>query len=440
MIEVYTTFSILAIFVFIAIHTKLFLSCKYWPFLFYLIYACIFPIASNLYLEQGVYVTEQERISYFTGSTLRLIFYDSILFITCFISLYVVKESIVKKSITKERDMTNGYCFLIKPQRYTFLLFYVVIFIEILIFLNLFMSEIPLFSSSVTRFNYWENSRFPSLRILVGNISLPIAVILGIYFMLFSNNDLHIWKRRTLVLFIIYIAYLYLIGQKFSAQLLAVYLFFLPYWVSNFKKVSSFLFSMRFLKIFIPLVIIMFGFILYKYQFTGISEMSGSALSGIFYRIFGLQGHVYWGIDEMVFQQNSYGWHYVAEFVDKGLNGLLLEMELIGPSNLSWYLDNNIRFTAGYPAIAILFHPGFAVIIQMVFGILFSLLILYTYQMLIKSYVYRSFFALMILLQFQIGLSMGDFAFLYAIKFLIPLVGLFFTQTLVYLACPKKAD
>lgn len=425
MLDIYTFVMSIIILVFISINIKLFSAYKFWPFLFYLLYAYTLPILSNLYLEQGIYITEQERYSYFTGSTFRLLFYTSIFLLICFFSLQLFQHITSKKKVFISKRISR-----IKPKSVSMSLFYIVILMEFLMYLNLFASEIPLFSPSITRFNYWESSCFPFLRQIIGNISLPIAMILGIYYMYFSNNNLYHWRKKTIFLFLLYIVYLYLIGQKFSAQFLAIYFFFLPYWVINFKKASLFLFSKRSLKYILPIGLLIFGFILYKYQFTGISEMKGSAWSGMIYRILGLQGHVYWGIDEMVFHQNLYGWHYFSEFLRDNWNGLLLEMNLIGPSNLDWYLEHNIQFTAGYPAILLLINPILAIFIQMVFAFIFSLSVFYTYTMLLYNNIVRSFFGLMIIFQIQYGLSMGNFQFFYSIKFIIPLVGILIIEIL----------
>lgn len=433
MLDIYTFFTTLVILAFIMINIKLTLSCIFWPFMFYLLYAYTLPIMSNLYLEQGIYITEQERDSFFTGSTLRLLFYTSIFFIVCFFSLQTLNHIILKK-----KTLQNEYTSKVNHKKMSLTLFYIVIFMELLMYLNLFASEIPLFSSNITRFNYWECSQFPFLRKIVGNISLPIAIILGIYYMYFSNNALYNWRKKIVLIFIIYIIYLYLTGQKFSAQFLAVYFFFLPYWITNFKKTSSFLSSIKSLKFFIPILVLVFGYILYKYQFTGISEMRGSAFSGIVYRIFGLQGHVYWGIDEMVFQQNLYGWRYFNEFLQDGLNGLLVGMKLIGPSNLDWYLENHIQFTAGYPAIILLFNPIVAIFVQVIFAFMFALSVFYTYAMLLNNNIVRSFFALMIIFQFQYGLSMGNFQFIYSVKFLIPLIGILIIEMLIIFQQKRK--
>jgi len=424
MLEIYTFFSIIVIFIFIGFNIKLFLSYKFWPFIFYLFYAYILPILSNLYLEQGIYITEQERYSYFTGSTLRLLSYTFVFFIIYYFAINIISSIAYNKKILHDNTLDT------KSKKNFFFLFYIVIILLLLMYINLLLSEIPLFSSDITRFNYWENSRFPFLVGIVGNISLPIPIILGIYYMHFSNNNSHSWKTKIIILFSIYIIYLYLIGQKFSAQFLAVYFFFLPYWVTNIKDISSSIFSYRSLKYTIPILLLLFGFIVYKYQFTGISELKGSALSGIVYRIFGLQGHMYWGIDEMVFKRNLYGWNYFQEFINNDFNGLLLEMKLIGPSNLDWYLENNIQFTAGYPGILLLFNPFLAILIQGIFAFIFSMLVLYTYSMLIKSNIIRSFFAIMVIFQFQYGLGMGNFQFLYGMKFIIPILGIVLIELL----------
>jgi hypothetical protein len=292
--------------------------------------------------------------------------------------------------------------------------------------MNLIFSPIPLFSENVNRFNYWEHAKFPILKKFFGSTALPLAIILGVYHLFFYAQNFLKLKRLVQLLFILYIVYLYLIGHKFSPQFLAIYFFFLPLWIYKIRMRISIV-NKKTILAFLTLGVFIFLFILYQYQFAGVSFLYGGAIMGILYRLFVLQGHVYWGIDEMVFLEKKYGTEYLSAFFSNKLDGLLMLMYTIGPSNLQWYLEHNVRFTAGYPALVVLFNPYYAVFLQIIFGFIVGLLIVYIYNKIKRLEIYKSIAALLILFDLYYGLSMADFRFVYSPKFLVPLIYLFLT-------------
>lgn len=421
----YTSVVVVYFFIFLYINFKLLFKNKYWPLLFMLFYAYITPIMSNLVLEYGFYIIEEERTSYFTGSTLRLLVYISIFFISFYATLKLIKNKI-----------NNNTLNIISLNKFNFILLGFATFVLVLLYINLFMSDIPLFSDSVNRFNYWERAKLPILEKILGSRSTPLAMIFGIYYFIFTVSKKIKLKRIVLYLFLFYIIYLYLLGHKLSPQLLAVYFFILPLWIYNIKtKLFQFTFKLL-LKVFI-IVFLALSIIVYYYQSTGISEMAGGPILGILYRIFVLQGHLYWGIDQMVFEDSKYGMENFEFFLDLKFDGLLELMYAIGPSNLQSYLDNNVRFSSGYPAILIFFNPYYALVAQFMIGFVLALFYAYTYSVLMGFKIYRSFASILISYYIYFGLSMGDFRFLSSVSFYIMI--LFVTATELLYVYQRKA-
>jgi len=414
--SIYTFMLLLLLGFFLIVNFRLLLSYKYWPLMFLFFYAYSLPLLSNLALEHGFYIIEQERYSFFTGSTLRLYMYVSIFFLSVFLSTKLFNSLAIPK-----QGKFSQLPFSKRLNHGILLLLYIAALIETLLYINLLLSPIPLFSENINRFNYWEHAKFPILKKIFGSIALPLAIIFGVYYLFSYVHHLSKLKRFIQLLFALYIVYLYLIGHKFSPQFLAAYFFFLPLWIYKIKMKIP-LISKKTVFNLLVIIVVAFLFILHQYQFAGVSNLYGGAILGILYRIFVLQGHVYWGIDELVFIKKKYGVEYLSDFFSNKLDGLLTLMYIIGPSNLQWYLDHNVRFTAGYPALVILFNPYYAVLLQIIFGFITGLLVIYTYNKIVNLEIYKSIASILLLFNLYYGLSMADFRFVYSPKFLIPLI------------------
>src|SRR5690606_32913810 len=254
-------------------------------FLYGLVFYQAFSIIPSLiYIEEGVLINEQGRFSFFTGATVLCIVYFIITFIVIALSF---------KSFNKRRLPVFNISFKKKKIEIKLLIAIVLIAQGLLLF-NALISPLPLFDSSVNRFSYWSTSKLPFLNTLFGNTGIFIPFALGVLFPKY--------KKFSVFMLIVFYAYNFMIGQKFSPIVSGTYSFLLPlvFYYKNslwiyFKKSFVFLFSA-----FIILCGVMYFITYNKYEetrpFANIKIYDPN--EAMLYRIFGLQGHLIWGATE----------------------------------------------------------------------------------------------------------------------------------------------
>lgn len=168
-----------------------------------------------------------------------------------------------------------------------FVLVFVLLSLLALMF-NLMMSEVPLWGG-ISRFDYWGQSKMPWLSKILGETSAVIAFCCGLLYAFAKSS----YSRFSIILFVSYLVYLILIGNKFSALFTAILTFLIPFFVSK----SRFVFSFRFVSITLLSVILAFFLVYYYYETFGndYSKLLGlSIVEAIFYRLMALQGQLFW--------------------------------------------------------------------------------------------------------------------------------------------------
>src|SRR5690606_4476927 len=163
-----------------------------------------------------------------------------------------------------------------------------------LLLLNAVLSPLPILDSSVTRFSYWSSSRFPFLNSLFGNTAMFVPFAIGLIFPRF--------KIFSVFLLFVFFGYNFMIGQKFSPILQGSFSFLLPI-VFHYRNNLN-LYIKRAI---IPLLIIggVLIAVMYTVTYNKYDETHPFANIKIYhpheamlYRIFGLQGHLFWGATE----------------------------------------------------------------------------------------------------------------------------------------------
>ena len=322
-----------------------------------LIFQAVTIIPSLIYIETGIYISEQGRDSYFVGATLAYVIY----FIITFIVIFATFSSLKKVKATTLTFTLKGKNLDLK------IIYYMAVFALIILYFNASQSKLPLFDSSVTRFTYWENSKFPFLNKILGNTAIFIPFILGI---LNKNN-----KTKSLVLLVLYFAYNFMIGQKFSPILSGLFSFFLPIIFMSTQKVNLKKFFNR--KIIISLLLI-FGvayLVIYKlyeqrrpYAVIKIYDPN----EAMFYRAFGLQGHLMWGATE-TYVYNNEDHSYNLLDLSKGMQNLMYKFAVIkDKKGFEDSIGSGFNFTNAYPSILFYVFPvGIAVIVHVLLTIVF---------------------------------------------------------------------
>lgn len=258
-------------------------------FLFSFLYGLLFfqafsLIPSLIYIERGIFINEQGRQSFYTGATILSILY----FIFTFIILAMSFKTFNKRSLPVFRLTHKG-------RDMEFFLVLAMIFIPLgLLLFNAALSPLPFFTDSVNRFTYWSSSRFPFLNSIFGNTTMFLPFAIGLLFPRF--------KKLSVLLLFVYFGYNFLIGQKFSPIVQGSFSFLLPivfHYRHGLKRYTR--------KAALPLLLIgsilvgvMYAVTYEKYEstrpFANIRIYDPN--EAMIYRVFGLQGHLFWGATE----------------------------------------------------------------------------------------------------------------------------------------------
>jgi hypothetical protein len=304
------------------------------------LFQAITIIPSLIYIESGIFISEQGRESFFVGATFLFVLYFIITFKLIFATFSSLRKFKATNPILKFKN----------KQYDNTIILYIIIFSLIILLTNAFQSRLPLFDSEITRFTYWSNSKYPFLNKIFGNTSIFIPFAAGI---LYKNK-----KFVSVSLLILYFVYNFLIGQKFSPIVSGLFSFFLPILLMSSKTINIRNFLNK--KIIIS-SILLFGlvyFVIYKrYEqrrpFAIIKIYDPN--EAMFYRVFGLQGHLMWGASE-TFVYNDAPHSYRFSDFSKGMQKLMYQFG-VQKNGFERSIENGFNFTNGYPSILMYVYP-----------------------------------------------------------------------------------
>lgn len=299
----------------------------------------IWMFFSLVAIETGVFINEQGRNGYFVYSSLVLFCFFvstlcSLIFFKYIFTKFFKSIKIIKLKFLKKDEIT--------------LSIFIFSFIFIIALLNVVLSPSPLISKEVTRFSYWEKAKFPFLQSILGNV-------MG--FMGFGAALLYRKRKKVSIFFLIcYFTYLLFIGQKFSGFLIGSYGILLALFYTSGKNIE---FKIKWIfnkYLFISLLSI-FCLILYQYTLNNPYEYLGlSPFESIFYRAFGLQGHIFWGVTEQyVYIGKPNSWN-VSELW-KGMHVLMREFWPWDDESFLSVTSRGVSWTNAYPAILVRIFP-----------------------------------------------------------------------------------
>lgn len=299
----------------------------------------IWMFFSLIVIESGIHVVEQGRDGYFVFSTLILLMF----YVSTIISLVFFKK--VFNRLLKKIIITKIKIGRVKENQLTKFFIMTILFIA---FVNLFLSPIPLFSDNVSKFNFWDYSKFPFLRAIVGNVMAFVA---------FGSALLYKYYKKTSIIFIMmYILYLLLMGQKFTGFFFGLTGGLLAFYFTSEKKIN-FKIKWIFNKYIFIFIGIMFSLVLYKYSLNNpFSNLGITPLESVFYRFFGLQGHVFWGVTEQYIYLNKENTWNLFELW-KGMHHLMLEFWPMSYKDFISVTTRGVSWTNAYPSILIRIFP-----------------------------------------------------------------------------------
>ena len=339
-------------------------------------------VPSLIYIEQGIFISEQGRESFFAFATLTYVLYFAFTFLMLF-ATYGTLNSFKSPSLRLKllnRKLDHKLVALIAVGSLAILIF------------NAVQSKLPLFDTSVSRFTYWENSKYPFLNKIFGNVSIFIPFALGVLFL----------KKKPLSLFLIvvYFAYNFAIGQKFSPIVSGLFSFFLPIVLVSKNKLTKIKSPNKKL---VLAGILLFGLV-YGVVYKRYEEKKPYAIieiydpnEAMFYRVFGLQGHLMWGATEKFVTKNELEPSYDFSEMQFGMHKLMF-LFAANKKGLQESLDQGFSFTNGYPSALFTVYPiGLALLVHMLLVIFILAPIGWILKELILS---KSYFMAVLVYQF----------------------------------------
>lgn len=380
----------------------------------------VWAVISSAYIETGIYITEQERFSYYTGATPRLVVINFIFYASLFIFLnYRLIRHSVDDGLAENQIRYKDYKV---PTKVILLLGIAASFI-IVTYLYIQLAEngvVPLFSlGEVSRFNYWNEYNSDLLAGKIFSNIYPISFLLG---SLFSSMKTALLPKSIrispLIIFIALLVYLILLANKFTALYVSILAFIIPLFINNrlphsVNKMRLIIFASSSLFLFLGLT------------YNQYSLVSDNPFQLILYRTFGLQGHMWWGIDNLLSNASidHYG-HFVNEIqeilsptvlhVDSGMRFLMI---LLDPKVAWVYISNGVNLSMAYPAIAA-YTFGYigACFFQIAAALLVALFIRWNVRLIKQGRVISATIVFKLLFAVYYVFSMGDFRMLFSIN------------------------
>jgi len=304
---------------------------------------------SLLYIENGGWIQEQLQYGEESGATGRYIALAFVFIVSSFPSFYFFSGVLFKEKYTNKIE---GKIIVVS------LMFFAVISLVV----PLALYGVPIFDG-VNRFDYraslpgWMQRIFPLIYIF--------SFCCGWFY--------HKARSFFYVCILFLIAFiLFLHGEKFTFLFWSIIFFVIGYCVSSYIK-SGDLNLRKFIFLGVIAFLVLLGNVLWNYHVIHnlpIERLFGQILD----RAFGLQGHVWFGIDK-IYSEKGIFMHPEDSFFpyhkeDKP-SGLIALMYEISPYEMvRAYRERGIRFTMGAPAVA-LAHFGFlgAIAFQMLGGL-----------------------------------------------------------------------
>ncbi|MGE6659758.1 DUF6418 domain-containing protein [Pseudomonas sp. NPDC077408] len=351
-------------------------------FLTLLSFASFIPIViSNLYIETGQYISEQAVNGHNNGATIRL---------AIFVQVYMLGlfwTSVYLTNIISKRYQLSDSSNKLKKLDYISTCFLGIV-------LSLGFSTILVYGSpllmGVSRFRYWHY--LPSIL-----SRIPALITFGAFFLGLLTASFGV-KRKYIALTVMNIFLLILLAEKFTSVFLYGIYFFTAYMlglilVRETQPKLGKLFLLSILLILLLLFLAAAGYVyLHDYNWEDVPKK-------IVDRAFGLQGHVWYGIDRLAIQGAPLATplDLLKNHSEQDPAGLVMLMWMISPDRLvSAMRELNIRFTMGGPAVglAALNYFGGA-IYQLATGVFSSLIFSYLYLSVARLSFFRILIALL---------------------------------------------
>jgi hypothetical protein len=331
----------------------------WFPGIAFLLVGYFWMMLSTIFLEESAYISEQNAVSFRNGA-----FYVLLGYVAFLLAGYLATAHLLGRRMLTAKARFSAVRLgqrSITARQVESIAFRVIASVIVLLIVHAMVSQNPLLGGGdVTRFSFWETgAKVPQLQ----SVSNQVGPLL-FAFAVASNSF-----RRRIALIALTLLYLPLTGAKFTSLFFCLYLAAYPYlhllrlkhWVSlkNAKRALAFLCLVAALSYF-------------GYRAEGRGDDAMEILQFAIDRVTVLQGHVWWGAVEYVTQAGPTG-DASQFFFGEGMDVL---MRTLSPAHIyDSYVNDNVRFTGGYPAILHLILGYKAMPLQFLVGSLFGVLV-----------------------------------------------------------------
>lgn len=256
-------------------------------------YSMISKSASVVYLEQvPTYIIEVSLISGNIGASLRHMAYNSLIF---GVALFVIWRLVNRNSrAVLARKQMFGTRTMDEELWVAIVLSSSLLAIQLV---NALLSPpYALPGLGINRQQFWAGIRSPLVADLIGVLVVYVPSISGAATAYAKVTGKRSFKRAAFWLTAAYCFYFLLTGARFNGSLLALLFWLAPYWIVLwvFGQAPK----IRRLGLVVTVAVSLFVFVGYlEIADRGISQMTGSTWNGFLYRVFALQGDIYFAAD-----------------------------------------------------------------------------------------------------------------------------------------------
>lgn len=394
---------------------------------FLFIFEYVWILYSLIYIENGCYISEQFRYSFYSGSTIRYLILTLPVMLGCPI-IYNYFVNVLKNDQNFKVRIQLKY---IKSNRkiVSYFILFLGIMITLYIMVDYFVSGIPIINKNILLPKYYEISKLPyAYKLHHGDIYKFIVFLLGV---IYTKKESKILKWMSLIAFSLCLMMSIIGGAKFQGLINYIYLFLLyPFFnlikKYNINKLSRF-FNKKTIIIFSTILLLVFSLTIKNY-----SHNSSSGVSNMFNRIFALQGHTFWGVDTEKYNTGSLGmdksqlkneWQALISG-DDGFNnnvGIVKVMYSVAPKEkIALYLATGYRYYGSWVTVALLSLGYLGTFIYGFFVAFILAWILAHLSMAIESDRFiMIYLSLRLFLQFYEYFRIGNFSYYFRPSFLL---------------------
>ena len=381
-----------------------------YPFAYTFGFSSFWLSCSCLYIESGIFISEQGYYGHFNFSTLYYVAAGTLAWVVIELSfgtLFIRRVRRVGEWLPLHK-LEPGQ----RAEWYNLVLTVVVVSLGAL-YTNLALSPVPLLDPGLDRFDYWTASRFPTIGYVIGSTSQFLGFALSMLIVCDNRSS----KRRQQVLFIIFISYcgyLIMLGDKFSSLAKVLFLFSVPFVVTG--RIKLVLNAKSFLTL-VSLAGMFGGLIFYHYSgqhhYAGVSQ---GVTGAIVYRALALQGHLWWGMIDQVVAGHINPTNSPADLIH-GMHNL---MYLFG----GWHsplvtatIERGVSMTNAYPAILIYVFPlWLAIPIHAIFVLGTAKLVKNTVRLMRQYRIVDSIISMQVVQWVMYSMVMGQFSQVLSLK------------------------